>query len=247
MYFGVSLPLEAPEENWGGWGLSSRSSVLSAYSRCPRGPVAHRHPAVTPPWVPAALCLQGASRSSEVSLVTEIHPMLFLQGGRNKDQPQSPHCCPLFPWPGCTLSPNLRSSAGSAMSSRSTLPKTALSPLLPLSLPSPSLPLPSDSRALMCWLAICSSRIEALWAEGLDLLYSQLYTAANNSAWYIAGVRYVFVENVSEWLDSHWTREILSNSKLGFPWWLGGKQSACQCRRHRFNPRSGKITHASRS
>ena len=24
--------------------------------------------------------------------------------------------------------------------------------------------------------------------------------------------------------------------KVGFPWWLNGKQSACQCRRHRFDP-----------
>ena len=25
-------------------------------------------------------------------------------------------------------------------------------------------------------------------------------------------------------------------SCLGLPWWLSGKESACQCRRHRFNP-----------
>ena len=29
------------------------------------------------------------------------------------------------------------------------------------------------------------------------------------------------------------------------PWWLSGKESTCQCRRHRFKPRSGKIPHAS--
>ena len=28
------------------------------------------------------------------------------------------------------------------------------------------------------------------------------------------------------------------------PWWLSGKESAYQCRRHRFDPRSGKIPHA---
>ena len=27
-------------------------------------------------------------------------------------------------------------------------------------------------------------------------------------------------------------------------WWLSGKESACQCRRHRFDPWSGKISHA---
>jgi len=25
------------------------------------------------------------------------------------------------------------------------------------------------------------------------------------------------------------------------PWWLGGKESACQCRRHRLDPWVGKI------
>ena len=29
-----------------------------------------------------------------------------------------------------------------------------------------------------------------------------------------------------------------------FPWWLGGKESSCQYRRHKFNPWSGKIPHA---
>ena len=28
------------------------------------------------------------------------------------------------------------------------------------------------------------------------------------------------------------------------PWWLSGKESTCQCRRHRFNRWSGKIPHA---
>ena len=31
---------------------------------------------------------------------------------------------------------------------------------------------------------------------------------------------------------------------LGLPWWLNGKESGCQCRRHVFNPRPGKIPHA---
>ena len=28
---------------------------------------------------------------------------------------------------------------------------------------------------------------------------------------------------------------------VGFPWWLGGKESTCQCRRHGFDPWIGKI------
>ena len=31
---------------------------------------------------------------------------------------------------------------------------------------------------------------------------------------------------------------------LGLPWWLSGKESTCQCRRHRFDPWFGKIPHA---
>ena len=30
---------------------------------------------------------------------------------------------------------------------------------------------------------------------------------------------------------------------IRLPWWLSGKESACQCRRHGFDPWSGKIPH----
>ena len=40
-------------------------------------------------------------------------------------------------------------------------------------------------------------------------------------------------------------RNTSKNLAKGLPWWLGGKEFACQCRRHRFNPWSGKIPHAS--
>ena len=38
---------------------------------------------------------------------------------------------------------------------------------------------------------------------------------------------------------------INAKNSLGLPWWLSDKESACQCRRHRFDPWSGKIPHAS--
>ena len=52
------------------------------------------------------------------------------------------------------------------------------------------------------------------------------------------------------WLQKHW--EVtkchwiahFQTSFWGLPWWLSGKESACQCRRHRFDPWSGKIPHA---
>ena len=34
------------------------------------------------------------------------------------------------------------------------------------------------------------------------------------------------------------------NTTRGFPWWLSGKESTYQCRRHGFDPWSGKIPHA---
>ena len=43
----------------------------------------------------------------------------------------------------------------------------------------------------------------------------------------------------------HWSDlAVVGVSFWGFPWWLSGKESACGCRRHRFDPWSGKIPHA---
>ena len=38
-----------------------------------------------------------------------------------------------------------------------------------------------------------------------------------------------------------WFTEVWSPASLGLPRWLGGKESACQCRRHGFDPWVGKI------
>ena len=38
--------------------------------------------------------------------------------------------------------------------------------------------------------------------------------------------------------------KIYVKANLGLPWWLGGKEPACQCGRHWFDPWSGKIPHA---
>ena len=40
------------------------------------------------------------------------------------------------------------------------------------------------------------------------------------------------------------TPDLDKNVSSGLPWWLSGKEFACQCKRHRFNPWSGKIPHA---
>ena len=37
---------------------------------------------------------------------------------------------------------------------------------------------------------------------------------------------------------------LIAGQRIGLPWWLSGKESACQCRRHGFGPWSGKIPQA---
>ena len=37
----------------------------------------------------------------------------------------------------------------------------------------------------------------------------------------------------------------IKSLRLGLPWWYSGKESACQCRGHRFDPWSIKISYAS--
>ena len=41
-----------------------------------------------------------------------------------------------------------------------------------------------------------------------------------------------------------WSGSMVKRQGRGLPWWLSDKESACQCRRHRFPPWSGKIAHA---
>ena len=59
------------------------------------------------------------------------------------------------------------------------------------------------------------------------------------------GVEILFEKNMAENFPnlgkktSIQTQEILriaNKMLLGLPWWLSGKESACQCRKHGFNP-----------
>ena len=42
-----------------------------------------------------------------------------------------------------------------------------------------------------------------------------------------------------------WVYLVFIEQTLALPWWLSGKESACQCRRRGFNPWSRKLSHAS--
>ena len=46
------------------------------------------------------------------------------------------------------------------------------------------------------------------------------------------------VHGVTE--NQTWLKRQSMHARTGHPWWLSGKESACQCRRHRFDPRVGK-------
>ena len=57
------------------------------------------------------------------------------------------------------------------------------------------------------------------------------------------------VVEFSTMLDSNKVPEmiklmLLQDNWVGLPWWLGGKESTCQSRRHRFNSWSRQIPHA---
>ena len=62
------------------------------------------------------------------------------------------------------------------------------------------------------------------------------------SEWNYKNQREEFIKLVCPW---QWSKGTHSIKEL-FPelsWWLSGKESACPCRRHRFDSRSGKIPH----
>ena len=49
------------------------------------------------------------------------------------------------------------------------------------------------------------------------------------------------------WAFSRVLQTSAQMSTSGLSWWLSGKESTCQCRRHGFDPRSRKIPHACRA
>ena len=60
---------------------------------------------------------------------------------------------------------------------------------------------------------------------------------AHNLGW-MTLARTVLLSGTQSSPGAKWNKELK-------PWWLSGKESTCQCRRHGFDPWSGKIPHAS--
>ena len=59
--------------------------------------------------------------------------------------------------------------------------------------------------------------------------------------WYAVRSSLVMLSPLLKTLMSNCSKEF---TRRGLPWWLNGKEPACQCRRQGFNPWSGKIAHA---
>ena len=70
------------------------------------------------------------------------------------------------------------------------------------------------------------------WAQWL------LWTSSYIYIWYT----WLINQNMFFSLFSSTETDKKSDS-LGLPWWLSGKESTWQCRRHGFDPRSGRIPH----
>ena len=60
-------------------------------------------------------------------------------------------------------------------------------------------------------------------------------------------IKYVIEPQVKwmiRWLEMIGQRYSSIRSRIGLPWGFRSKEPACQCRRHKFDPWSGKIPHA---
>ena len=82
-----------------------------------------------------------------------------------------------------------------------------------------------------------------LRAEDWEDLYAKSHT---RRAIYVYDIKLLkdccFHASIS-WRSKSWFGES-ENWWQGLPWWLSGKESACQCRRHWFDPWSRKSPHA---
>ena len=82
---------------------------------------------------------------------------------------------------------------------------------------------------------------ESGWDGWMASLTRWTWVWAGSGSWWWTGKPGV-LQSMSRTCLSHWTE--LKNVLLGLPWWLSGKESACQCRKHEFDSWSRKILHA---
>ena len=69
------------------------------------------------------------------------------------------------------------------------------------------------------------------------------FPSSGRARWF-QGSRWSFQTRITAWMYSKFCPFGSSNIHSRLPWWLSGKESACQCRRQEFHPWSRKIPHA---
>ena len=76
------------------------------------------------------------------------------------------------------------------------------------------------------------------WPQNSFGFFCQLLRKNLNELYRQPNISWFFFQFISRVLDF-----LIFKKCSGLPWWLSAEESACQCRRHRFNPSSGKIPH----
>ena len=90
------------------------------------------------------------------------------------------------------------------------------------------------------WLCLCN--FVGIWIKGAKAVTHKLFVFNP-----IKSLASVYLKLQYFHLHMFTVRSKLKHIKsvLGLPWWLSNKESACQCRRHEFNPWSEKIPNTS--
>ena len=102
---------------------------------------------------------------------------------------------------------------------------------------------------LICLLVICMSCLEKCLLSYRLLFVQQNWKNSGPSGTYLAQMTkdyFIPIFNFWEMVNINTMCVLYVRLRVhGLSWWLSGKEPTCQCKRHRFNPWSGKISDAS--
>ena len=81
-------------------------------------------------------------------------------------------------------------------------------------------------------------------SHGWRSLVATVHGVAKSRTWLSDFTFPQFIPLVSQFTALNKTTKITIKNTVGLPWWHNGKESTCQCRRHRFDPWPSNISHA---